>query len=298
LCFLESYAKTVPEEKMGVPVKYLLGIFCLLATVPVFAADTTPPATIERTSYLRWLKTIGSNVSPFEQKIFAWAEAQRTLPLPNEVATDPDKLFVSVAGPLAATIELEGAGDIEAGVTYGLETYGVLDVTVAQALETILFRWGKPIGAAQGVTYPADIVYSSREERLSPDWGAGSFRTITHKTGGGVAKDMNDVFSLLVRGNDRAGYTLVGSFLSKEGNNATTTTSSITVITLRATADGKTDYRVAGYHMGQSYAFFGIDYGRKNYGFNAGKIREAQKEFYKQAAELKKTGRIGERRPK
>ncbi|MGZ3710876.1 MAG: hypothetical protein ACXVBE_03930 [Bdellovibrionota bacterium] len=279
--------------------KYVFGILCLLASLsaPAFAADTTPPAAVERTTYLRWLKSIGSTVSPFEQKLFAWYEAQRNLPLPNEVAQDSQHLFVSVAAPLAATIELENGGEIEKGVTYGLETYGALDVNIATALQTILFRWGKPVGATEGVTYPTDTVFSYREEHLAPQWGANTFRTTTKKTGGGVAKDMNDVYSLMVRGDDRAGYTLIGSFLSKDGKNNTQTTSFITIVTLRALPDGRTDYRVAGYHMGQSYAFFGIDFGRKTYGFNVDRIRVGQKEFYDQAAELKKTGKISERRP-
>ncbi|MGE3260226.1 MAG: hypothetical protein AB7K68_00460 [Bacteriovoracia bacterium] len=278
--------------------KKLFGIFCLFAALPVFAGDTTPPASVERTTYLRWLKTIGSEPSPFEQKLFTWYEAQRNLPLPVEVAQDPERLFVSVAAPLANTIELEDSGDIPKAVTYGLETYGSLDADIATALETILFRWGKPVGAAEGVTYPTDTVYSYREERLNQQWGPGTYRTITRKTGGGVAKDMNDVYSLMVRGDAREGYVLVGSFAGRDGKAASQTISFMTIITLRPTADGRTDYRVAGYHMGQSYAFFGIDFGRRNYGFNPDRIRTGQKEFYDQVAELKATGKITEHPPK
>jgi hypothetical protein len=67
---------------------------------------------------------------------------------------------------------------------------------------------------------------------------------------------------------------------------------------LKPMADGRTDYRVAGYHLGQSYAFFGIEYGRKNFGFNRERIRQGQQEFYGQVAELKQTGKITERKPR
>lgn len=278
--------------------KHLFALALMLfSSLAVAAGDTTPPPSIERTTYVRWLKAIKSVVSPFDQKIFAWYEQQRNLPLPNEVNADPQKLFVSVERPLAATIELEDAGEIEKAVTYGLETYGIVDAPVEMALETIMFRWGKPVGQAQGTTYPTDPVYGFREEKLEPQWGEGAYRTITHKTGGGVAKEMHDVYSLLVRGDARSGYVLVGSFIGKEGRNQTQTTSFITIVMLKPTADGKTDYRVAGFHMGQNYGFLGIEHGRKNYGFNRDRIRGGQKEFYDQVAELKKTGKITEKRP-
>lgn len=274
-------------------------ILALLAlALSSFAADTTPPTQLERVSYNRWLKVIGAERCAFDQKLFRWYEDQRKLPLPNEVAADPEKLFVSVERPLAATIELENAGDIEKGITYGLETYGLVDADIKTTLEAVLFRWGKPVGAASGVTYPSDTLYSFREEKLEPMWGPGAFRTVTHKTGGGVAKDMNDLYTLLVLGNEREGYTLIGSFLGVDGKLVTQTVGGLTLIMLKPTADGKTDYRVAGYHLGQSYAFFGIEFGRRNYGFNRDRIREGQKEFYGQVAELKSTGKITERKPK
>jgi hypothetical protein len=46
---------------------------------------------------------------------------------------------------------------------------------------------------------------------------------------------------------------------------------------------------------GQSYAFFGLDNGRKNFGFNVSRIREGQKDFYSQVKALKETGKIPEK---
>lgn len=279
--------------------KKFLVLLSFLATVPVFAADVNAPERIERTSYLRWLHDIGSNQSPYESAIFAWYEEQRNAPLPAEVAADPDHLFVTVDRPLAKTIELEEAGDVNPAVTYGLETYGILDADIQTTLETILFRWGKPVGATEGVTYPTDTVYGSRQESLNLKWGPSSYRTITKKSGGGVAKDMNDVFSLLVREDGAGGYDLIGNFFGPNGGrNQTQTTSSITIISIRPTNDGKTEYRVAGFQTGQSYSFFGIEFGRRNFGFNRDRIRTGQKEFFDQVAELKNTGKITERRPK
>jgi hypothetical protein len=66
---------------------------------------------------------------------------------------------------------------------------------------------------------------------------------------------------------------------------------------LKPLSDGSTEYRVSGRYTGQSYLFFGIEFGRRNYGFNVSRIRAGQKDFFAQAAELKKTGKIRERRP-
>lgn len=75
----------------------------------------------------------------------------------------------------------------------------------------------------------------------------------------------------------------------------TTTVSYITIMMVKPTADGKTDYRVAGMLTGQSYSFFGLDNGRKSFGFNVTRIREGQKDFYSQVQALKTTGKIPEK---
>ena len=262
------------------------------------AENTVPEAPVEitREAYGAWLEEIGSVTSPYQEKIFEWLDEQNSRTLPREVMSDPDHLFVTVDRPLQETIEAEEMGDVEKGVTYGLETYGIIDAPVDTVLETILFRWGKPVGAASGITYPVDSVFSFREEKLETFWGDRSYRCETKMRGGGVAKDQNDTASLLVRGDALAGYTIVGNFFGPNGSSPTT--SSISIMLLRPLEDGRTEYRVSGRYTGQSYSFFGIEFGRKNYGFNVSRIRAGQKDFYGQVQELKATGKITERRPR
>jgi len=273
----------------------------LVASLPLvaFAGGPTPPATLEKASHNAWLTQIGaSSLSPYADFTFSWYEAQKTRALPPQVAADPEKLFVSVTAPLAEAVKMEKSGEVSPGTSYGLETYAIIDAPVATVMETILFRWGKPVGATGGITFPYDTVFGFREERATPEWGATAYKTFTFKRNGGIAQDMNDVFAMVVRGDATQGYTLVGSLLEPYGNGTTTTsTTYITVIVIRPTADGKTDYRVGGMLTGQDYSFFGVENGRKNFGFNSTKIREGQKEFIKQVKALKDTGKIPERRP-
>jgi hypothetical protein len=121
-----------------------------------------------------------------------------------------------------------------------------------------------------------------------------SYRAETLKRNGGIANDQNDSFSLLVRGDAQSGYTLIGSFIAPIGS--TSTTSYVTIIMIKPMADGKTDYRVAGMLTGQNYSFFGVENGRRNFGFNTGRIRDGQKDFYLQVKALKETGRIPEKK--
>jgi hypothetical protein len=273
----------------------------VIASLPVLAsaAGPNPPATLEKNSHNAWLAQIGANsVSPYADFAFGWFETQKTRALPAQVNSDPDKLFVSVAGPLAEAVKMEDSGEVSKGTSYGLETYAIVDANVNQVLDTILFRWGKPVGQSGGITYPYDTVFGYREERAQIEWGPGAYKTYTFKRNGGIAKDMNDVFAMIVRGDAQKGYTLVGSFLEPYGHGTTTESSTyITIIYIRPTSDGKTDYRVAGMLTGQDYSFFGVENGRKNFGFNSVKIREGQKEFLKQVKALKDTGKIPERRP-
>ena len=216
----------------------------LVLSLAAQAGVPVPPPTIDRATYPAWLQQIGAPASPYFNFAFSWLEEQSKKPLPAQVAADPEKLFVSVDRPLAEAVKAEGAGDVEEGTSYGLETYAIIDAPVATVLETILFRWGKPVGQPAGITHPFDTVFGFREEKATPEWGPGSFKTITQKKNGGIASDMNDSFSLLVRGNPQQGFVIAGSFLAPTG--ATTTSSFITMIVIRPMADGKTEYRVAG----------------------------------------------------
>lgn len=264
-----------------------------LVSSAVFAGPT-PPAKIDRATYPAWLTSIGAPASPYFDYAFRWYETQQRQGLPAQVAADPDKLFVTVDAPLAEAVKVEAAGDVEEGTTYGLETYGIVDAPISTVLETILYRWGKPLGQASGVTHPNDTVFGFREEKLTLEWGPGNFKTYTVKKNGGIANDQNDSFALLLRGDAQNGYVLAGSFLAPIGD--TTTQSYITIIMIKPTADGKTDYRVAGMLTGQSYGFFGVDNGRKNFGFNVSRIRDGQKDFYAMVKSLKDTGKIPEKK--
>lgn len=274
----------------------VLSALTLLGATSASAAGTpTPPEGIDRASHAAWVQAIGASVSAYDSFMFAWYQEQLTRPLPSQVNADPDKLFVTVERPLAQAVEKESNGEVDEGTSYGLETFGLINAPLPIVLETILFRWGKPVGVNEGVTYPYDTVYGYRQERLSPQWGPTSYYTVTTKRNGGIAKDMNDAFSFLVRGNDKAGYVLVGDFIEPTG--PTATTSSISMIIIRPTSDGRTDYRVVGMQTGQSYSFVGIEQGRKNFGFNARKIRDGQKDFLSQVYSLRDTGKIPERKP-
>ncbi len=278
-------------------------ILSLMISMPVaavsLAAGPTPPAQLEKNSHNQWLEQIGAQgTSPYADFTFGWYQQQKTRSLPDQVHKDADKLYVSVDKPLAEAVKMEKAGEVELGTSYGLETYAIIDAPVQTVMETILFRWGKPIGQSGGITFPYDTVFGFREERAQIEWGPGAYKTFTFKRSGGIAQDMNDVFAMVVRGSPKEGYTLVGSLLEPYGQGTTTTsTSYITIIQIRPMSDGKTDYRVAGMLTGQNYSFFGVENGRKNYGFNVQRIREGQKEFFNQVKALKETGKIPERRP-
>jgi hypothetical protein len=277
----------------GLTMKHLVVVAALCLSLSARAGEA--PAHLERYSYWDWLDEIGSVASPYLEPLFDWYGEQVFTSLPPETWADPELLHVSVDRPLRETIQAEAMGDVERGVTYGLETYGVIDAPIETTLETILFRWGKPIGRPSGVTYPVDTVFSFREERLEPFWGPMAYRTETSMRGGGIAKDQNDVSSLLVFGNSEDGYVIVGQFFGPKATTASTSSMSFTM--LRPLPDGRTDYRVSGRYTGQSYLIFGIDFGRRNYGFNISRIRAAQKDFFGMVAELKATGKITERRP-
>ena len=160
---------------------------CVTALLPLAAsAGATPPGQIDRASYASWLTALGAPATPYYDYMFKWFEGQQGRPLPAQVMSDPDKLFVTVDAPLAEAIRVEEGGDAEEGTTYGLETYGILDAPIATVVETMLYRWGKPVGQPSGVTHPNDTVFGFREEKLTVEWGPGSYKTYTKKHNGGV----------------------------------------------------------------------------------------------------------------
>ncbi len=258
------------------------------------AESPEAPAHLTRSGYINWLEAIGTPVSPFLDPMFAWLEEQDRISLPPEVVKDPQRLFVSVDRPLAETISLEDSGEIAESVTIGLESYGVVDAPIRTVLETVLFRSGKPVGQKEGTTYPVNSIFNSRRETIRERWGADSYYITNRKTGGGLVRDQNDSYSMLVRGTPEKGIVVLSSFLAPVGPSETK--SSLTIVRLKLLPNGKTDYRISSRFMGQSYGFFGKENGRANFGFNVSRIRAGQLEFYGQVRELKETGKISERR--
>lgn len=258
-------------------------------------AGSAPPATVTRASHETWLRAIDSPVSAFHDKIYDWQEEQLRSPLPAPVNSDPDKLHVAVERPMRETIELEQSGDIEEGNTIGFEAYAIIPAPVATVLEAKLFTWGKPVGRAEGETWPFDSVFSRKHDTLKAKWGAGNYYCTSDTSGGGIVKNLHDDYTLLVRGSDAAGYTLTAAFFA--ARESSPTSSHLSIVTLKPLSGGRTEFRQTVRQQGQSYKIFGIDYGRRNFGFNAARVREGQKQFFATVNELKTTGKIRENKP-
>jgi hypothetical protein len=274
--------------------KSLYSLFAaFLLALPAFA-DSTPPTSVTEANYEAWLGTIGAPANPFSEYVFAWYQQQRNSPLPAEVSADPDHLYVNVDRPMQETIALENSGDVDSGVTYGLEAYGLLEADIQTVLSAKLFGWGKPVGQASGTTYPVDAVFNHTMRTFAPRWGAGAYYSTAIQTGGGLARDLNDTFSIILQGNANDGYVLYTSFLAPGGD--TQTTGHFSIVTIRQAGPGKTEFRQLAFQIGQSYASFGIDFGRKNFGFNYSRVRQGEKGFLSQVMELKATGKITEQR--
>jgi hypothetical protein len=254
-----------------------------------------PPEDLTSISYPGWLRAINSNVSAFADNAFAWYEAQKKSPLPSQVYADPDSIYVDVDRALQETIALEQSGDIEEGNTIGFDAYALINAPIQVVLETKLFNWGKPVGQPQGETYPYDSVFSLVHDVSTLRWGANNFWVTTSQTGGGVAQDLHDDYTILVRGNSTRGYSVFASYFGPEGDTATQ--AHISIVILTPTANGKTEYRQCVRQNGQSYKIFGIDIGRKSFGFNAARDHDGVKLLSQQMLELKSTGTIKQNKP-
>lgn len=281
--------------------KLLLTVsIAVLASLPAHAlalgsGRANPPGAITRASYASWLNAINSPASPFADHIFDWQDEQLRSALPNPVNSDPDKLHVRVDRPMAETIALEQSGDIEEGNTIGFEAYAIIPAPIQTVLEAKLFTWGKPVGKAEGETWPFDSVFSQKHDSLTAKWGAGNYYSTSDTSGGGIVKNLHDDYTLLIRGSDADGYTLYAGFFAARQNSPTT--SHLSIVTLKPLPGGKTEFRQTVRQQGQSYKIFGIDYGRRNFGFNADRVRQGQKQFFATVNELKTTGRIKENKP-
>src|SRR5262245_56365948 len=215
-----------------------------------------PPVEITAASYRAWLAEIGSTISAFFDPVFAWYEEQRTSPLPPEVGDDRDRLVIDVRQALDETMELERAGRIDSGNTFGFEAYGLVAVPASVALETALFYSGKPVGKPRGETYPFDSVFSHCHCSIEDRWGEGNFFSHSAQTRGGFfVSDLHDDHTVLVRGSATDGYTIFSSFFGPTPGQRTASRAQLSVVMLKTSPDGGTELRHALRRNGQTYGF-------------------------------------------
>jgi hypothetical protein len=171
--------------------------------------------------------------------------------------------------------------------------YAEYDCTVEQALEAMLYVWGKPVGAAEGFTYPPASPYGRRIEYFAPlpEMGPGAYANMTMRKDGGIIKNIFDRYVLLVRGDKEHGFTVVMQYVKPALKTQTQQVFAIALLT--PLANGKTAYRISTRYQGQSYKVLGnISIGRAQIGFNKAKIKNVALEYGKRIRELKETGTI------
>jgi hypothetical protein len=256
-----------------------------------------PPVPVTRDTYRPWLDSIQSEISAFYELVFNWYE-QLPVQLPQGVATDPDRLFVAVDRVLKETITLENSGEIGAGNTVGFEAYGLVGVPIARALEATLFYSGKPIGKREGDTYPFDSVFGRAHCSIQEKWGDANYFSRQSRTGGGIVQDLFDDYTVLVRSNSFAGFTVFTCFFAAIPGKTTPDQAHLSIVDLRPRTGDATEIRQIMCRNGQSYAMFGVENGRRQFGFNVPRIRTAQKAFMSGMFELHTTGTIKENTPR
>jgi len=259
-------------------------------------AGESPPLQVTRDAYRDWLHAIGSAPSPFLDPVFDWYDEQLRNPLAPQLHFDPEKIHVDVDRALRETDGLEQAGRVDKGTTVGFECYGLVDVPISMALETALFYHGKPVGRPHGDTYPQDTVFARSHCSIQERWGAGNYFSRLSHTAGGLANDLNDDYTVLVRGNATEGYALFTSFWRRTPLTSTATRALISILMLRAHSGGGSEFRRSVRRNGQNYATFGLKFGRREYGFNPKMIRSIAVLFADSMRELRLVGRIRERR--
>lgn len=169
------------------------------------------PADFQLASYQAWVTPLLKATdawSAFTPKVFEWYQQEKDRPLPAEVYKDPQRILVNVTRPLQETDDFEKSGDITEGNTVGAEVYAEQTGTIQEALNTMLFRWGKPTNAAEGKTYPPGGNFQKRVDYFAanPDWGPNAFATLTMRRNGGLLQNLFDRYILLIRGDDTKGY--------------------------------------------------------------------------------------------
>ncbi|WP_316179317.1 hypothetical protein [Bradyrhizobium sp. SZCCHNRI1009] len=254
-----------------------------------------PPNQITRANYQPWLKAaLGDSYTPsaFYGIMFDWYDAQLRSPLPSAVFADPEKLYVRTDVALQQTIALEEAGEIEQGNTIGFDAYGRVNVTIDLLLETNLYFCGKPIGKDEGETKVRDTVFASVRCKIVEKWGRGNYLSSMAQTGGGIVQDLHDDYFVLVRGNAVDGYSVFMSFVAPTPGQRTASDNHFSIMMMKGGPSGATDFRQSLRRSGQSYKALGLEFGRRNFAFNAGRFRTAESGFIAAAAQLRDTGNI------
>ncbi len=272
------------------------------ALVDVVSSPRAAPAKMNYDSYVKWVQPILSangaeGLSGFTAKVFDWYESEKNRGLPSEVARDPERIFVNVARPLAETIELEDEGEITEGNTVGAEVYAEQAGTMKEALHTMLYRWGKPVNAAEGKTNPPGGHYQKRVDYFAanPDWGPGVYNSLTIRRGGGLIKNIFDRYLMVIRGNEQEGYDIFMQYLKDGGQ--TSSENCFAIAILRPLGHGKVAYKISTRFQGQSYKILGgIKIGREQIGFSVPKVRAVQVESNGLLKELQETGTIKDRK--
>jgi hypothetical protein len=264
-------------------------------------AKRPAPVELELASYESWVRSIlpsQDTFSAFTPYVFEWYEEEsQRLTLPAEVEQDPDHIYVRTDRAIVQTDELEGSGEIEEGNTVGAEVYAEYDCTVEQALEAMLYVWGKPVGQAEGATYPPASPYGRRIEYFAPlpEMGEGAMANMTMRKDGGIIKDIFDRYVVLVRGDNEKGFTVVMQYVKPAL--ATHTKQVFAIALLTPLPNGKVAYRISTRYQGQSYKVLGnISIGRSQIGFNKAKIKNVAYEYGLRIKELRETGTIKDRK--
>ncbi|NUM87700.1 MAG: hypothetical protein HUU37_00710 [Bdellovibrionales bacterium] len=258
------------------------------------------PEAVEAASFTAWLgqysAAIGADeaVSAFTESVFAWYENEKGRDLPAQAYHNRDHIHVDVNTAKAKTLELERAGDIEELTTVGADIYAEMDGAPEQVLETMLFRWGKPVSMKEGKTYPAPSPFGKRVEYYAPmaELGPNAFVNMTMRHNGGIVQNLEDRYLMLIYPASQGGWDLVMQYVRPAGKTATTR--SLAIAMIRPGKGGKTAFKMAMRYQGQNYGALGGLIGRSQFGFNEGKVRDGQLGFHKMLQQLREKGAIEE----
>ena len=288
--------------------------FVALALLPAAArADKNPalidmqsgvsrpaPAELSLASYQAWAAPLlkgADAVSAFTPKVFEWYQNEKDRGLPQDVYNDPQHIYVNVQRPLEETLAFENSGDITEGNTVGAEVYAEQAGTLTQALNTMLFRWGKPAGVAEGHTYPPGGPFQKRVDYFAanPDWGPQAYASLTMRRNGGLLQNLFDRYIVLIRGDETRGYDVLMQYVKPGGDSPTEKCFAIAI--LRPLPNGMVAYKISTRYQGQGYKILGsLKIGREQIGFNVQKDRAVQVESNGLLKELHDGGTIKDRK--